>query len=275
MIYHTYLPAPALAPYIRCYWTLESEGHPAQTRERIFPDGCTELVFHCGDLFKKYRQAHTADLQPRSFVHGQLTGFIEIEPTGKTGIFSVRFQPGGLRPFIDVDMNEITGLEVGLRELWNQEGEILEDRMLNARNDRQRIAILEAFFIARLTEKKQPDDLIGYCLQAMSASGGSLPMQQLADELNITRRHLERRFVSGVGIPPKLLSRIIRFQHTLQLIESPQFTNLTMAAYDGGFYDQAHFIKDFKAFTGLNPRQYFLEESAWGKYLTLTTPQNG
>ncbi len=267
MTYRTYPPDPALARYIQCYWTLESEGPPVPARERIFPDGCMELVFHCGDLFKKYRNGGIAHVQPRSFVHGQLTEFIEIEPTGKTGIFSVRFQPGGLRPFISPDISELTGLEVGLRELWNKDGEILEDRILNTRNDQQRIAVLESFLLTRLNEKKQPDSLIEHCLQSMLAGGGALPVQQLADELNITRRHLERKFLSTVGIRPKLLSRIIRFQHTLRLIESRQFTNLTMTAYGGGFYDQAHFIKDFKAFTGLNPGQYFSEDAAWSRYL--------
>ena len=81
MDYWLYFPDARLSPYVKCYWSLVNETENA-SRERIFPDGCIELIFHSGDLFKKYDSATAFHIQPRSFIHGQLTKFIEVEPTG-------------------------------------------------------------------------------------------------------------------------------------------------------------------------------------------------
>jgi transcriptional regulator GlxA family with amidase domain len=84
-----------------------------------------------------------------------------------------------------------------------------------------------------------------------------LGVSQLADKLNIHRRNLERRFETAVGMSPKQLSRIVRLQSTLKLLEQKKYSNLTSLAYESGYYDQAHFIKDFREFTGISPKSFF------------------
>src|SRR5689334_609047 len=126
MEYRVYQPHPGLSRFIKCYWTLESGEIPVvSSRERIFPDGCMELVFHFGDLFRKYKRDTAGETQGRSFIHGQLTKYMELEATGKTGIFSVRFKPGGLQPFMDIDPGKLTGDTLGLYDCWKHEGEVL------------------------------------------------------------------------------------------------------------------------------------------------------
>lgn len=258
MHYRTYSPHPLLAPYIKCYWSMEQDADASQSPERVFPDGCTELVFHLGDLFKKYVREDIAALQPRSFIHGQIKAYMLLAATGKTGIFSVRFHPNGLKPFTAFSQQELTSDTVGLADCWGREGDVLEDQVLNAANHEQRIVLLERFLIGQLRRRKEGTDLlIDHCVAAIVRGAGHISINALAAGLNIGRRHLERRFLTSVGLSPKSFSRITRFQHTLALIERRRHTPLTTIAYAGGFYDQAHFIKDFKTFTGLNPGQYF------------------
>ncbi|MFT3827502.1 MAG: helix-turn-helix transcriptional regulator [Chitinophagaceae bacterium] len=267
MLYQNYTPSPALAAYIRCYWSLEAEGTGLSAeRDRIFPDGCMELIFHYGDQYKKYHTTDNADLQPHSFIHGQLTGFMEIEATGNTGIFSVRFHPGGLRPFIPFGLDEITDTYISIKDCWNKEGDILEDRMLNAVSNAERINILESFLLQKLATRHSYNPVIDQCVKTIIHHHGNITVDQLATSMHIGRRHLERQFIAQVGLSPKLLARITRFQQVLNIIESNQHHNLTSVAHQGGFYDQAHFIKDFKEFTGLNPKQYFSEELVLAKY---------
>ncbi len=270
MNYRTYIPNPALSKYIKCYWTLENLYKEITfSKEKVFPDGCIELVFHFGDLYRKYKRDDSSELMPKSFIHGQLKEFIEIEATGKTGILSIRFHPNGLRPFMAFDINEITGQTLSLQDLWEKEGEILEEKILNAASNEHRISLLEIFLLNKLKRAVENDSVIEHCVNSIIKNDGNISISKLANNLNIGRRHLERKFISIVGISPKLLSRIIRFQNTLNLIEHEKFSNLTMVAYKSGFYDQAHFIKDFKEFTGLNPKQYFSENFPLVKYFNL------
>ena len=270
MNYQTYTPVPKLSKYVKCYWTLEnSDATPQISNERIFPDGCIELVFHYGDLFKEHKTDRSSDLQPRSFIYGQLEKFIEIKATGKIGVFGIRFLPNGLKPFVRFDINEITGKTVAIRDLWGKEGEILEDRILNAPSIEQKIFLLEVFLIRKLRNVTDNDAVVDRCVDSILRSDGNITITDLAYQLNIGTRHLERKFVSSVGVSPKLLSRIIRFNNTLNLLDHKQFSSLTMVAYEGGFYDQAHFIKDFKDFTGLNPKQYFSHNLDLVKYFNL------
>ena len=82
---------------------------------------------------------------------------------------------------------------------------------------------------------------------------------ELADKMNINRRNMERRFTSAVGLSPKQLSRVARLQATVKMLDEKQYNSLTSLAYENGYYDQAHFIKDFKEFTGLSPKSFFSE----------------
>lgn len=269
MIYKTWLPNPLLANYIKCYWSLEElSSRGSSSKDRIFPDGCVELLFHFGDRFRKYRKDNSFEVQDRSFVHGQLTEYIELESTGKTGIFGVRFHPNGLKPFIANDLMETTGRTVSVLDIWGKDGAELEDKILNAKSNEVRLKIVESFLIKRLNEAKGSDRLTHHCVQTIIHHKGNLNIDQLSDDLCIGRRQLERRFVSDVGISPKMLSRIIRFQNTLQLIEQKKFNSLTMLAYESSFYDQSHFIKDFKEFTGLTPKMYFSENLELARYFS-------
>ena len=95
MNYQTFEPGKDLSEFVKCYWTLEGPAEKNPQRQTIVPDGCMEMVFHYGDLYRQYIDNRRTIVQPRSFVIGQLTRPLEIEPTGETGIFSVRFHPEG------------------------------------------------------------------------------------------------------------------------------------------------------------------------------------
>ncbi len=267
MHYQLYLPNPSLSSLIKCYWSLEGQELPG-THQRIFPDGCIELVFHYGGLFQKYHPNGTSYTQPRSFIHGQLTRFIEIGSKGKVGIFSVRFQPHGLRSFTNISTHEINDDNIQVTDIWGAAGGELKNRMLEAANNEQRIQIIEQFLLNQI-QTTIANGLVKRCVSLINQTKGAINIEELSIKLNIGRRHLERQFIDAVGLNPKQYTRITRFQHVLSLVEQKRYHTLTHLAHDTGFYDQAHFIKDFREFTGLSPKQYFTEHLPLVKFFNL------
>ncbi len=270
MIYHEYQASEMLSPYIKCYWVLQHEdSESAKRRERIFPDACTEMIFHFGDLFRKYTSETNSELQPRCFIHGQLKKYMEVESSGRVGIFSVRFKPAGLSRFINRDISTFNDKVVPLKDLWGTDAIVFEQKILEAENHHQRIKWTEEFLISKFCGDLTLHKLLADCVEKVVQSKGNIGISNLSREFNISKRQLERLFVSGVGLSPKFMSRIIRFNHVLQLIENNTGGNFTSVAFDGGFYDQAHFIKDFRELTGLNPKQYFAENPILVKFFNL------
>lgn len=269
MDYQVFEPQPALVNYIKCYWNLHNDDDSIpHSRERVFPDGCIELIVNYGDAMRKFENGQE-EIQQRYFIHGQLKKFIELESTGRIGIFSVRFLPAGLQPFIDFDVSELTEKTMTLSEIWNEEGKSLEAAMQSAKNTQERIEIAETFLMMRLAKSKKTPSEISLCVTDIMASDGRITMDELSEKYHIGKRHLERKFLSGVGLSQKLFARIVRFNNALQLIENKDFSTFTHVAHEGGFYDQAHFIRDFKDFTGLNPKQYFSENLEMVKFFNL------
>ncbi len=269
MEYKVYPPCPSLEKQVRYYWSLESNpGDAPHSRERIFPDGCIELIFNYRDLFIKFQNNVPLHEQHRTMLYGQLKTYIEVEATGRVGLFSVRFNPAGLQPFIKRDVGALTSRELNITELWGAEGSELELQMLACTTNEERVAFIEDFLRNKLKSIAFNNSDVEYCVDALTQSEGNVTIDVLAQQLCISKRQLERKFSAAVGLTPKMLARIIRFQNTLQLIEKREFISFTGVAHEGGFYDQAHFIKDFKEFTGLNPKQYFSENLEMVKHFS-------
>jgi len=254
MQYQTFSPSPALAELIDCYWTLDDAADSPAAKQTIVPDGRMEMIFHLGDLYQQYLPDNTSIIQPRSFVIGQLTRPLTIKPTGKTAIFAVRFQYEGLLPWLTVPLKELENRAVALEQLYGEEGLLLERQIQAASSVHDRIAALEIFLNNRLGST---DEIVTRAVDTLLEANGQVMVKDICQPLPIDRRQLERRFSASVGLSPKQLGRIIRFQSVIRRLLDGQFSSFTALAYDGEYYDQAHFIRDFKEFTGYTPREFY------------------
>lgn len=257
MNYQTFEPATMLAPFIQCYWTLESAADALPQRQTIVPDGCMEMIFHYGDLYRQYTGADSWLLQPACFVIGQLTQPLVIEPTGKTAIFAVRFRPDGFRPFTAMPFKEMDNRAVALGDLFGAAGIAIGQGICAPVSTTERIALVETFLSALLTDTVTIDHIVKETVSLVLAVKGKLDVAELSARADLHRRQLERRFAAAIGLSPKQLSKTIRLQHVLKRLLDGQFETLTTLAHEGDYYDQAHFIRDFKAFTGVSPKAFF------------------
>jgi AraC-like DNA-binding protein len=250
-------PHPDLAAFVKCYWTLESPKEKTPTRNTIVPDGCMKLIFHYGDAYMHYPENGASVLLPRCFLIGQLTRPYAVEPTGETGTFFVCFHPNGFLPFATLPIKEMENTAVPLETLFGKDGAEIGQMILNAGSTSDRIDRIERFLLNRLTDKETIDAIIQATVETILTNHGQVSVTELSRQTRITRRHLERKFSSVIGLSPKQLSKTIRLQATLKVLLNKKITSLTDLAYECDYYDQAHFIKEFKEFTGLTPKEFY------------------
>lgn len=262
MNYQTFQPHQDLASLVSCYWTLEIPAQASAQRQRIIPDGTIEMAFILGDDIKRFTENDAFILQPRAMVLGQTIEPFYIEPTGYVNTFAIRFYPYGFANFVTIPIKELANKETPLASLFGAEtAKALEQKIIKAANNEQRIEIIENFLLARLNEKATIDKIVQSTVDSLLATNGNASIKALLKEDFAKRRQLERKFRAQIGISPKQLGKVIRIQTALKLLLNQEPENLTNIAYQCDYYDQAHFIKDFKEFTGINPKAFLGNEN--------------
>lgn len=250
-------PNKDLEDFVMCYWTLDFPREETPKINTIVPDGTMKLIFHYGDLYWHHPASGDKFLQPRCFLIGQLTRPYVVEPNGDTGTFVVRFHPNGFLPFATIPIKEMENTPVPLNTLYGKEGQELEHFIIHAHSTEDRIKIIEKFLFERLTDTKTIDNIVKSTIDTILDSKGQTSVTALSQKNHIHRRQLVRKFSKAIGLSPKQLSKTIRLQTTLKTLLNQKRSKLTDLAYDNEYYDQSHFIKDFKEFTGLSPKEFY------------------
>jgi len=255
--YHTFEPPPHLESLIKCYWTLEVPAHGDYQKQLIIPDGCIEMIFTLGDDVKRYTSNDKFLIQPREMVLGQITESFFIEPTGYVNTFAVRFYPYGFANFVSIPIKKLANKETPLELIFGKkQSQELRQKIKRAANTKARIKIVEAFLLNKLKNKSTIDHIVKTTVDMMLLTKGSTPIKSILKNDLSKRRQIERKFFEKVGISPKKLGKVIRLQAVLKMLLNRQSKNLTELAYDNEYYDQAHFTKDFKEFTGTTPKEF-------------------
>ncbi len=250
-------PHSELKEFIQCYWTLESEKGNTPLRNTIVPDGTMKLIFHFGDPYKHHPKNGESIILPKCFLIVQLTQPYIVEPLVITGTFVVRFHPNGFLPFASFPIKEMENKAISLDILFGKDGGEIAEEMLNANATPERIVLIETFLCNQLADKKNTDKIVKLTVETILNANGQFSVNELSKQNNINRRQLTRKFSEIIGLSLKQLSKTIRIQATLKSLLTNEVTSLTALAYDNDYFDQAHFIKDFKEFTGLTRKEFF------------------
>lgn len=269
MRYSEISPTPPLSSFVECFWTLEGDGPtPGGSPERILPDGCVELILNFGARFSQHTNDHRV-LQPRHFLVGQMTGPILISPTGRVELLGIRFHPGGTSAFLRMPMSEVTDQ---VAELGNLSSELERD-LLRVSQDlpslTEKMAAVESALMNRVLSRPSMPSSMQFAARIVN-SAGLISVDQLAIDAGISSRQLERRFMREVGVGPKLLSRILRFQQVFRAVERSDAAWASIAL-ECGYYDQAHLIRDFNQFAEQTPSVLLAEQTALTQSFTRKT----
>jgi AraC-like DNA-binding protein len=258
LVYKEVSPGNALKPFVHCFWILEVHQAMASI-ERIVPDGRPELVIHSGDPFEKWspQQGLWQKQAPTLFI-GQAREPVLLRTGLKSEVVGVRFRPAGAERFLKFCMAETTNQIFDLTELPLTSAKELTEQVSCCRSSEERLKFVKKFLENRLLDSS-PDLLLHHIIRFISERYGSIELRDIAREFHISERQIERRFQNGVGLNPKYFARIVRFQSVLKAGRDRSQWNLTDLAMRFGYFDQSHFIKEFKQFSGLAPSQYFEE----------------
>lgn len=224
--------------------------------ERVFPNGNACVVFHYGSP-SVFKQKNSPEyVEPNFLICGQQSNYYDLSLSGNTGMILITFKPHGLRAFFNLPAKELVNENISLNLLINDEASMLEDKLLNSADNRQRIAYVEDFLTERLIFQRN-FDRIDYAIKLINRDKGQIKTQQLSQEVCLGIKQFERIFSDHVGLTPKKFTSIIRLQNAIQMKRKHEELSMFQLAFDNGYYDQSHFIHDFKNLTGLTPRDFF------------------
>jgi AraC-like DNA-binding protein len=242
-------------------WCGFEEWTPGVTRRRQVPGGFVPLII---DFLPSYRVAPATApdawaLRRFGFAAGVHDQFALTESSGLARAMQIDFTPIGAHLFFGRPMSDLTNLVVGLDDLFGADGVRLVDRLVDARDWETRFDILEEFVLRRLQGAPTPSPGVSWAWRQLRRSDGQVEIGRLAAELGCSRKHLITQFHEQIGAAPKTIARILRFQHAVRLFNAPSGTNAVTGADVAiacGYFDQAHFIKDFRQLSGLTPTEF-------------------
>jgi AraC-like DNA-binding protein len=258
MRYAEYAPIPALAPYVRCLWTLNDEFVRDALAETIVPDGCCEIVLNFADRFRRVHPSGSgreSTLQPEFLVAGQLEGPLAIAPTGVVDLLGIRFEPAGIFPFLRFSLREIAGSQPDLADVSKRFSRTCESANLAGIEPPARVKRVQEALV-ECVDGRSVNWTIAECARRIERCHQLIPISELASDVDLSVRQLERRFADEVGMSPKRFARIVRFRRVIRRLNDPRPFRWADAAVDFGFFDQPHLIREFRAFTGRSPREY-------------------
>ncbi len=246
-------PGPALGAYVRALEGYE-ERLATSVRRRALPHGGVVLVINFGASWRVADPRAEADAARFASFTAGIDDFASlIDCAGRAFCLQVDFTPIGARRFFGLPMHEMARRVVTLDQVLGREAERLADRLFQAPDWAQRFDIAEAAIARRIAAAAPADAGILHAWQRIQRRGGALAIGALARELDCSRKHLVARFRDQIGLPPKSVAAIARFNRALALLEGRARPDLADIAVQAGYFDQPHFNRDFLALAGITP----------------------
>lgn len=263
MIYKQIEPLPSLATLIDCYWIIESDDSSPRV-EKIIPDGYPEIILHYGDPYRIKIGLHWED-QAHALLAGQITDHFFLESTGRSGMVGIKLKPAAVTRLFGVSMDTLTNAVVYIKDFipeydYNRLNEI----RVMANHDAI-IDALNTLFSRMEVESSEQSELVEKAIDLIITSKGMMPIGDIQATIDVNERKLERLFQRYVGLSAKLYARIIRFSTIFQLKRDGRDSWADLV-FEAGFYDQSHFIKNFKEFTGEDPSSYLFENQTMANF---------
>jgi AraC-like DNA-binding protein len=270
VIYRTHTPAPPLSDFVDLLWYLEGYSVP-HPRERVLPNGAIQIII---DLKHDRIATFTGENReiegsvPPAIVAGASSEYVVIDTTTLDRIIGVQFKPGCAGPFLRVAASETLNRDVPLDAIWGGRcASELRDRLIEAPTVDRKFRILEGSLLDRARGNLTQNRVLHYAVYEFQSVPQSRSVAEVAAVTGFSAKRLIAMFREHVGMTPKLFCRIRRFQDALSRTASGKRVIWAQVAADCGYFDQAHFVRDFQAFSGINPTAYLLARGEWVNHL--------
>jgi AraC-like DNA-binding protein len=274
MLYQSHAPAPPLDKFVEYFWALCDA--PPHAHERIVASGTLELVVNLDE--NQFRVYDPDDLvHPRCFSGAMVSGVYRspfvIDTREHAAIVGVHFKPGGALPFLGAPPGELADIHVDLDCLWKQHGSRLREMLCAARDTEQRFEILARTLRMMLRPPRERYHAVRYAMRRLERG---VSVGEVSVRLGLSRRRLIEVFTADVGMTPKLFARVRRFQRAFDAAQR-ELRSWSELAFECGYFDQSHLIRDFVAFAGEPPAEIARRRAVTVKehHIALTSAGDG
>lgn len=250
-----WMPYPELAMHVRGYnGYFESSTRPVRRRE--LPSGEVALIIALGPQWRLIDPATGLSAGTlRTFVAGLDDTYSLVHSEIPGAAIQVDFTPIGARQLLQLPMHLVSKRTVELADLLDRQADRLVEQLAEAPAWHSRFVTLDNFLLSRIRRYRRSTKEIDWAWQQLDLSRGSVRVQKISEQLGWTRKRLVKAFRDEIGLPPKVLARVLRFRRALAKFDAKTIIDFSQLAAECGYSDQAHMIRDFKDFSGLTPAE--------------------
>ena len=268
MRYKKFFPCSILSPFVECYFIWDSEGSLETTMViESPPNGFCSIVFNYADPYYLQNKKYERLAVPMQFISGQSIYSYKLFLEGEIGVAGIVFKPAALATIFHLPIYEYTEERIDLYKVFKKS---IVDKYANEikiSSEEQKVHLLEEFLMQQYRIQKPEPDYIDQAANFIVEHNGLLQVSDLLKDSCMSRRSFERKFFQKVGLSPKYYARVRRIGHLLSFVAGKRKADWPKILAECEFYDQAHFIKDFKEFTGRSPQQYLKENTELANYV--------
>lgn len=260
-------PSATLSTYVKCYYSWEhSIEENASLTVQSPPSGYEAMVFNYGYPYQVKTGQCPEAWTPSAFYSGQNTVNYQMKLHKTVGMFGVVLYPAAFASLFRVSVKGTVDQRIALEDILGWEGKQLANQMMDVNSTEARIQTIERILLQKLWLSELHVSNTEKAARIIEHRNGLVSIQHLLDEVGCSRRSLERKFVEKIGVSPKFYARIRRFAHVSYCLMY-QKASWQDIAYDAGYYDHSHFIKDYNFFNRQNPTAYLQHHHELVKYL--------
>ncbi len=266
--FQLFTPCKELEPYIYNYWIVRKQHLNKTMSNKILSDGNSGIVINfCSSYNTKINQKNF--FSSKNFTYcgpSKYPLFIEFE--NNIDAIGIRFKAGGAYRFFDHDISIYKDIVFEMQNSALFKLDDLYEKLTQTSDIKNKFSLIEHFLIDKISASNKQNSLwIFDFINEILEKKGDVNLEKLCITFNINPRLCARRFNQEVGISAKLFARIIRIVNTKETLNKLNIDSLTNVAYDNGFFDQAHFSNEFKAFMDESPKDYFTKKYNMAKQL--------
>ena len=263
MVLKVFMPNRFLQPYISKIWIFESKyGIPKSDLKLIAPNGEMKLVIPYKNNMRSTIENKSKEHKEASFIIiGQMTKAAIIESEIDFGSIGIDFKPYGAYKFFPFPLSEITNYVYHAPDLFTRMGSELQDRLSEISGINEKVRFIEEFLLKQMLELNKDDSITELAVNRIVASKGLIGVEELSEEVGYSRRHMVRKFTETIGLSPKEFSCIVRFHEIYKKYSLNSFNEEDLYEL---YYDQSHFVKEFKRFSGMTPGEYLSQTNKFG-----------
>jgi len=254
--YIRHIPSPPLDNFIDYFYYID--GSMPYRREKVLPTGWLDLEVNLGDAIQIYDASGSKPIATcvESWWVGVWNTYGTVEWPLNVQLVGIHFKPGGAYPFLNFPLTELHNQIIPADAIWGSFAVKLYERLHTAPSIPARLALFEQLLLTRLSAAPNELNAVRYGVAQIARHNGALSIKALRDDMSISQNHLLTQFKRMVGISPKALAQLYRLKLVLRSIDPTHEVDWTEIAHQSGYYDQAHFSKDFRIFTGHSPTDY-------------------